>query len=451
MTADNVLASQASRVSTPLRASVTGIGERLLVVPLRRLLTWAPGADARVVLLVAVAVYLATVASGRVVWGVDLWPRLGVPSGPSLFFDARNLTAAWECQRLGYDTLYVSPCDPWGRPLNYPRPWLLLGVFGLNQSHTFAIAAVLIAAMFVSFSLVVGPVPVGSGIVMALAACSPAIMLAVERGNMDIAMFSLMAMSVLWWQMFPGTSRVVSPILMLVAAVAKLYPVLALPAFMVTRSRTTVRTSLLCLAGFSLYLAYSFSDIVHIARIAPQGDLFSYGARILLAHLYHQTGADHWAGPAVLKQLLAGVLLAFVVTAIGVRARRLAPPYENSMVAQAPLIALHAGSLVYIGTFAVEKNFDYRLVFLLLTLPQLCAWARISTHRLSSLASLTVVAILVLLWVGSLSETLALWDELASWTVAGLLTAVGAATFPRLGTISDVWFGRGVVVPHEGT
>ena len=145
-----------------------GTPEWLLVLPLRRLLTWAPDVDGRMVLLAAVAAYLAVIAAGRRVWGVDLWPMLGVPSGPSLFFDARNLTAAWECDRLGYDPLYDNPCDPWGRPLMYLRPWLLLGVLGLDQSHTVVLAAVLMAAMFLSFSALVGRVPAGTGIVLAV-------------------------------------------------------------------------------------------------------------------------------------------------------------------------------------------------------------------------------------------------------------------------------------------
>ena len=81
------------------------------------------------------------------------------PPGPSLFFDARNLTAAWECQRLGHDPLFDNPCDPWRRPLMYLRPWLLLGVLGLDHSHTFALSVVLVAAMFVSFFVLVGRVP----------------------------------------------------------------------------------------------------------------------------------------------------------------------------------------------------------------------------------------------------------------------------------------------------
>jgi hypothetical protein len=52
-----------------------------------------------------------------------------------------------------------------------------------------------------------------------------------------------------------------------------------------------------------------------------------------------------------------------------------------------------------------------------------------------------LVAIIVLLWVGSLSHWLDLWDELASWAVAGLLTAVVAATLPRLDAVRKSVFG----------
>lgn len=419
-------------------------GERLLADPLRRLLAWRPGADGRAIMLGIVAVYLGVVAAERLVWNVDVWPWLGVPSGPSLFFDARNLTAAWECQRLGYDTLYESPCDPQGRPLNYLRPWLLLGVLGLDQSDTFALASFLIVAMFLSFSLLVGRIPIGTGIVLASAVCSPAIMFAIERANMDIALFSLAAASVLVWRAFPSVAAIVSPVLVLLTAAAKVYGVFALPAFVLTRNRTAARAALLCLAVFAIYAVFSFRDIAHIAQIATQGDRFAYGARILPAHLYHQVGADRWSGSAVVKQLLAVVPLALIVTALTLWVRRrLAPTGEDAPTGTPSLLALHLGTLIYLGTFAVGNNFDYRLVFLLLTLPQLVEWARTPTHRLSSLALATLAAIIVMLWVGSLSQALSLWDEVASWTVAGLLAAIAAATVPPTGVVRDT-----VLRPH---
>jgi Glycosyltransferase family 87 len=415
----------------------------LLVDSIRRLLLLAPGVDGRIAVVAAVVVYLTVIATGRLVWRVDLWPSLGVPSGPSLFFDARNLTAAWESERLGYDPLYESPRDPRGRPLTYPRVWLLLGGLGLDQSHTIVLACILIGALFLYFVLLIGRVPLGTGLVLAVAACSPAVMFAVERANMDVALFSVIAAALLAWRSWPSVARILSPALVLLAATAKLYPAFALPAFVITRDRIAARAALACLAAFALYVVSNMSDLTHIAAIATQGELFSYGARILPAHLYHQVGADRWAGPPLLKQMVAVVPLAVIVTALAgwIRARQ-AQQIDGVPGSTTALLALHIGTLIYLGTFAIGNSFDYRLVFLLLTLPQLAAWARTPEHHLSSLALSTLVAILVLLWVGSVSHALALWDEVASWVVAGLLAAIGVATVPRLAAIQDAIFGR---------
>jgi hypothetical protein len=407
-----------------------------------RLLTWGSAVDGRLILIGAIIVYLTIIAAVRLLWGVDVWPSLGVPSGPSLFFDARNLTAAWESSRFGYDPLYISSRDPWGRPLMYLRPWLLLGVLGLDQSHTVAIGVVLVTAMFLSFASLVGRVTAGTGVVLAFAACSPAVMFAVERANMDIALFSLIAIALLLWRTFPRPAAVASPMLVLIGAMAKLYPVFALPAFIVAFSRTASRTAIICMAVFAVYCVYSLKDILHVAQIAIQGEGFSYGVRILPAHLYHQVGADRWAGPAALKQLLAAVPLGCLALAIVLRVRRrVGSPGNERTPTTAALLGLHVGSLIYLGTFATANNFDYRLVFLLLTLPQLVEWAAHPAHRLSSLAAATLLSILVLLWVGSLSEQLHLWDELASWIVAGELTALIAVTLPRLSSLRSVVMG----------
>ena len=111
------------------------------------------------------------------------------------------------------------------------------------------------------------------------------------------------------------------------------------------------------------------------------------------------------------------------------------------MVANASFVALQAGAFVYLGTFATVNSFDYRLVFLLLTLPQLIEWTCMPSHRLSSLAAITLIAAIILLWVGSLSEWLNLWDELASWAVAGLLATVVAATAPSLKSLRKTVIG----------
>jgi len=396
------------------------------------ILTYRPDIDGRIIVAGALAVYFLIVAIPRMVWGVDIWPRLGVPSGPSLFFDTRNLTAALECRRLGFDPLIESPCDPWGRPLNYPRVWLALRWLGLNQSHTTALGLLFVAIFLGSVFVLVGRISLGKGILVALAVCSPSVMFAVERANMDIVVFALMVVAVLAWRTRTRWGEAASPLVVLLGATAKIYPVFGLPAYLFARRRGAAVVAIVCAAMFAVYAMVTLGDIQAVARIAPQGEYHSFGARILPASIYHRFVPDRWQGGVLTKQLVAIVPLLVAAPFIWFRGRRrLAEPDPNAD--SATRLAFYLGSLIFLGTFAVGNNFDYRLVFLLLTLPQLFDWVTDETGDPRRwLASLTVVAVLILLWVGALSEPLMLADELVTWPAVVLLVALLAASVPRI-------------------
>ena len=57
--------ARVSHAASGMRAGA-GVTERLLARSLRRLLTWGPAADGRVVLIGAVATYLGAIAAGRI-------------------------------------------------------------------------------------------------------------------------------------------------------------------------------------------------------------------------------------------------------------------------------------------------------------------------------------------------------------------------------------------------
>jgi hypothetical protein len=66
----------------------------------------------------------------------------------------------------------------------------------------------------------------------------------------------------------------------------------------------------------------------------------------------------------------------------------------------------------------VERNYDYRLVFLLMTIPQLARWAAAR----SSLAWLAIAAILGTMWLDGYyasSTVHDLLDDWNGWTAAG--------------------------------
>jgi hypothetical protein len=411
----------------------------ILTSRLVRLLSFRPELDGRLVVLGAVALYVAIAALVRLLWDVDPRPWLGVPPGPSLFFDTRNITAALECRRLGYDPLVENPCDPWGRAMFYPRVWLLLRWLGLDQSDTMALG-ILIGLLFLVFlCLLIGRVSAGEGIVVAVAVCSPAVMLALERGNMDVVLFSVLVTAVLLWRRGTEVSRILSPFLVLVAATGKLDPVFGLPAYVLLRHRRAALAAAACGLLFLAYVAVTLDDVRTVATTATQGQFYSYGARILVGQLYHLAAGQDWQGASMAAQAIAAIPLLLLVVVLWVWCRRRLGPGAGE-VPQAPtaeLLAFYLGALLYVGTFAVFRNYDYRLVYLLLTLPQLLQWVgqgRAGDLR-SGLAGLALVAVVLGLWVGTLSQQLRLGDELVSWAVAGLLVALSAASVPRLATL----------------
>lgn len=397
------------------------------VVDLRR------DVDGRILAAGALGVYFLVVAASRAFTSVDLWSAFGVPARPSPFIDARNVTAALECRRLGFDPLVENPCDPLGRPMNYPRVWLALRWLGLNQSHTDLLAIAFVALFLVSVFLLVRRISLGEGILLAVAMCSPSVMFAIERTNMDVVIFSLLVAAVLVWGIRPSWSEALSPLIVLLAATAKIYPAAALGAFLATRRRRAVMVAVLAGLAFLVYAAVTLDDIQAVARTAPQGQHRSFGARILPAELYHQFFPQRWASDLA-KQLVAIVPLLVTAPLIWLWGRRCMPP-SHAETGQ-PLLAFHFGALTFLGTFLTANNFDYRLIFLLLTLPQLFRWAAAGPGEpRRGLAGLTLVVTLVLLWVSAYSEALRLADEIVTWATVVLLVALLAGSVPRVGDL----------------
>jgi Glycosyltransferase family 87 len=390
------------------------------------------GLDGRIVVLAAAALYGLAVATARAGWEVDLWPSLGVNSAPTLFYDARNVAAAADCWALGYDPLVENPCDPAGRVMVYPRVWVVVHYLGVTQDRTLWFGGILVALFLASVLLLVGRLSIAQGFVVAAAVVSPAVMFAVERGNVDILLFAVFVAAVFAWSARDKVTPLLSPSLIVVAAIAKLYAIFALPAYWFTgvqRARWAVVGGA---AAMGAYLLLTFGDVRQLLKSPEGGLLYSYGARILIGDLYHRFQPETWAYGSLLAQLIAMIPVIVASVAIWVWLRRRLPGQSADERVRPGTLAFHLGALTYLGTFVTRRSGDYRLVFVLLTLPLLLEWAWGEPGEVRTvLGRIGLVAVLVGLYVGALSPYIAPWDELASWAIAGAFVALLAATVPR--------------------
>ena len=388
--------------------------------------------DGRIVVLAAVAAYGAAVAIARTAWDLDLWTHLGVNSAPTLFYDARNVAAAADCWALGYDPLVDNPCDPAGRLMVYPRVWVFVHYLGVTQDRTLLFGGILVAMFLASVLLLVGRLSIAQGFVVSAAVVSPAVMLAVERGNVDILLFAIFVAAVFAWRARHRVTPWLSPALIVAAAVAKLYAIMALPAYWFTGVRRARWAVIGGVVAMGVYVLLTLSDVRQVFRSPEGGLLYSYGARILIGDLYHRFDPETWAYGSLVAQSIAVIPVVVASVAIWVWLRRRLPePSPDDRLSEMTL-AFHLGALTYLGTFATRKSGDYRLVFVLLTLPLLLEWAWGEPGSVRTvLGRVGLVTVVAGLYVGALSPFVAPWDEIGSWGMAGAFVALLAATVPR--------------------
>jgi hypothetical protein len=318
--------------------------------------------------------------------GDDEWDQLGVPALDPSFFDLRSVTSGWDCARQHLGAWPVNPCDPGGRPENYPRVWMTASIFGLGEDDTNVIGVFMAVVFFLAAILVLSRrAPLGDTIIYGLALCSPAVMFGVERGNVDIALFSVVAAAGLVMRR-PRYGPPAASALILCAAVLKLFPIAAVGML----ARLPRRTAVICFGAvvglFAAYAAATFRDIQTIERVLPQGDEYAYGLHIF----------GGWLGRIVASGRMWDAALIVLTVAAAIALHRGLSMHLNTGPSR-ELDLFWAGAGIYVTTFALGRSSDYRLVFLLLTIPQLARWA--SARRALPIA--TLCGVLLTLWLPS--------------------------------------------------
>jgi hypothetical protein len=343
---------------------------------------------ARLAAIFSVGAYFGLLAGEG---GHDAWTRLGVPAMRPNFFDLRSVTSAWECTRRGLAVLPKNPCDPLQRSANYPRLWLLPSHLGLGQGDTFVIG-VLIAVIFLASAIFVLPegASVKTGVAYAVVLCSPAAMLGVERGNVDILLFALLVVAVLLTRR--GLRGLIAgDVLLLLIAMLKLFPIFAVGFLLRRATKAALLSAAVIVCGFGIDLLVTRNDIRAIFRAGFEEDTFSYGVRRVTEWVSAAVGGD------AMSPRIWDLALVVVAAASGcLLAKRVRASLDRPGAADGRELDLFwAGALVYVGSYAVERNFDYRLVFLLLTVPQLLRWARDG----QPLAFVTIAALVGTTWL----------------------------------------------------
>jgi hypothetical protein len=304
----------------------------------------------RIAVSVFVIGWLAIAAAVLLFGWKPTWGTLTVPSEMPSFSDMRSVQGAVDAVHHGLNPQVANPADPWHRTMDYPMIWERMAEalhFEVEADYlSFEIALVLAFLASVAGLLWWAPSPW-----LVLCAFSSSVLLLVERGNNDLAVFSLVYLA-------EAVPLMVGLGILFVAALLKLYPVLCWPALIRTRGT-------LILAGVlgAVFLLLLQSELGDISRAQPLRAYLSYGSASF-AYAFKVMGHVTVPGlliSAVLVLAALGVLLAFASHIRFVQDGRF----------EARRRFFYAGAFVFLGTFVLGSNWDYRLAFLLFCVPLL--------------------------------------------------------------------------------
>lgn len=288
------------------------------------------------------------------------------------FADLEILLCGVDAIREGVDP-YQTFCSDREIYFNYPYLWGILSFIPfINSSNLIYIGFVLSATFFVSLYVFVGKINFKSALIYSLIFVSPATMLGVERGNCDLIIFLLLIIIPL----IAYKSKVLSSIFILVASMLKIFPIAAIIYVFHSKLNSIKKSVLLAFGVVSVFLIYVFimlDNMIMVSEKTPRpfkAASYGLGGFPAFVNNYLKIESDN-----TIYMFLGFTFCCLLLFLLFFRIFRKFP-VQPSIDDNKNGVAFLIGSGIFLITCIIGFNWEYRLVFLILTIPQILEWRK---------------------------------------------------------------------------
>ena len=343
------------------------------------------------------------------------------------FGDFRTISEGVKFAEAGGDPYVDGRYEFMGRKFNYPPIWLKMSFLGLSPEAVSYVFFAFASLFAISLLLLFWEDKSRAWPLYFPFLFSPPVVLAMERCNNDLLMFFLVVLGVFvgrgWESCF---KRWFGGCLFLGATLLKLFPVFSFYFFL----RDNWKTSLLYLGPFAFLSGSYFVSIKPILDLigenTPRGAYLSFGVQVIptfLSKTYPDAGFSQGVIPWILVAMIASACLI-----LALRLGRQSLEAEGLHNYDADLFRV--GGAIYIAVFLTGNSYDYRMMFLLLTLPFSFRVA-FGSERSMRWFQFYLGVLLIGLWIneaaahywsnGTLMEAGFFLNEIASWVLFFIL------------------------------
>jgi hypothetical protein len=310
-----------------------------------------------------------------------------------------------------------------GIPYNYPPIWLLLGKLGISGVDTSWLAICIEIPALILFVVLLRGYSIGLGFVALLLVLSPSVVLGFERGNIDILEWTLVCLAAL---LFSERRKflIASTAILTLAIAIKFFAVFC--CAIILRFTRSAGMAGLVLITFTAGYLYSLAPVLPLIRsITPITPDVSYGYPILFNRLEFfyapRLGIDvsgltnSWIPTVCVGCVL---IMAFIISCFVWRRRHQWCRLSDDRNGTAFLFGggIFCGTFLFLGT-----NFTYRLIFLLLCLPQLFDWLK-NPDGSRRMSYVLLGCCIISMWLKFHPEYTLHVNQISDWALFGIFS-----------------------------
>ena len=282
---------------------------------------------------------------------------------------------------------YTVNCDDTFPHFNYPITWGFLAPLPfITASNFLYIGFALTLSLFTFLYFFIGRINFLEAIMYSVLFISPAVMLGAERGNSDLIIFLLLLIPV-----FKSASKKLFTFIILFCSMLKLFPIGTIIGIFHNLKNNTKNSLILFFSTgliFLLYIIIMKDNILMVSQKTPRPYRdFCYGLGGIPSIFI-----DHFLSGKIYIQIFLPVLM---IIGFFLFYKLLGKQFQTLKLSEDKYgLSYMVGSSIFITTCLIGYNWEYRLIFLLFTIPQTLRWF----FEKKQLALFLLLLTMLLLW-----------------------------------------------------
>ncbi|NCS03488.1 MAG: hypothetical protein GPJ07_19170 [Microcystis aeruginosa G13-07] len=376
----------------------------------------------------------------------EFWRKLGVPAAENAFIDLAAVLGAFDCDRLtGEVSLANNSCFT---QIFYPSSWSLLTWLGLEQRNTIFLGVFFALIFYVITLIIIGRLNYQEAIVYALILCSPPVMLLVERGNVDIVIYSWLGVALMIIKNSRALIfRLCAYLLIFFWGVIKLFPIFGLAVIIKEKRNLFLFLAAIFTTAFITYFLASIGEMKTISSFHDGLRIwYSFGYKVLFGAVKYILSRLTSGETDIKEKLKYMMYIIMILYTMSILTRVLLSKFkffkewlssdfvstdsDKSLDKSRYIDYFRLAAAIHLGNFLViGMLFDYKLTFLIFALPQILDWIK-QENQLSLPSSMALVAMVATFYA---SPFLYPWlvDEMINWLLAANLLYISLLSMPE--------------------